>query len=45
MQPVVRTKKGNEFVSPATLAEVADYLVKNPTTTLAWRAAPKLVCR
>jgi xanthine dehydrogenase small subunit len=31
---VVRTKKGNEFVSPATLAEVADYLVKNPTTTL-----------
>jgi xanthine dehydrogenase small subunit len=34
LQPVVRTKKGNEFVSPATLAEVADYLVKNPTTTL-----------
>ena len=34
VQPVVRTKKGNEFVSPATLAEVADYLLKNPTTTL-----------
>ena len=34
VQPVVRTRKGNEFVSPATLAEVADYLLKNPTTTL-----------
>ena len=34
VQPVVRTKKGNEFVSPATLAEAADYLLKNPTTTL-----------
>ena len=34
VQPVVRTKKGNEFVSPATVAEVADYLVKHPTTTL-----------
>jgi len=34
VQPVVRTKKGNEFVSPATVAEVADYLIKNPTTTL-----------
>ncbi|WP_408597533.1 xanthine dehydrogenase small subunit [Limnohabitans sp.] len=34
VQPVVRTKKGNEFVSPATLAEVSDYLVKHPTTTL-----------
>ena len=34
VQPVVRTKKGNEFVSPATIAEVADYLMKNPTTTL-----------
>ena len=34
VQPVVRTRKGNEFVSPATLAEVADYLVKNPSTTL-----------
>jgi xanthine dehydrogenase small subunit len=31
---VVRTRKGNEFVSPSTLAEVADYLVKHPTTTL-----------
>jgi len=31
---VVRTKKGNEFVSPATVVEVADYLLKNPTTTL-----------
>ena len=34
VQPVVRTKKGNEFVSPSTLSEVADYLVKHPTTTL-----------
>jgi len=34
VQPVVRTKKGNEFLSPSTLAEVADYLLKNPTTTL-----------
>ena len=34
LQPVVRTRKGNEFVSPATLAEVADYLVKKPQTTL-----------
>ena len=34
VQPVVRTKKGNEFVSPATLAEVADYLLKFPSTTL-----------
>jgi xanthine dehydrogenase small subunit len=34
VQPVVRTRKGNEFVSPATLAEVSDYLVKHPTTTL-----------
>jgi xanthine dehydrogenase small subunit len=33
-QPVVRTRKGNEFVSPATIAEVADYLVKHPTSTL-----------
>jgi xanthine dehydrogenase small subunit len=30
VQPVVRTRKGNEFVSPATIAEVADYLVKHP---------------
>ena len=34
VQPVVRTRKGNEFVSPATLAEVADYLVKHPSSTL-----------
>lgn len=34
VQPVVRTRKGNEFVSPATLAEVADYLLKHPQTTL-----------
>jgi len=34
VQPVVRTRKVNEFVSPATLGEVADYLVKNPQTTL-----------
>ena len=34
VQPVVRTRKGNEFVSPSTLSEVADYLVKNPSTTL-----------
>ena len=34
VQPVLRTRKGNEFVSPATLAEVADYLVKHPETTL-----------
>jgi xanthine dehydrogenase small subunit len=34
VQPVVRTRKGNEFVSPATIAEVADYLVKHPTSTL-----------
>ncbi len=34
VQPVVRTRKGHEFVSPATLAEVADYLVKHPGATL-----------
>lgn len=34
VQPVVRTRKGNEFVSPATLDEAADYLAKNPQTTL-----------
>ena len=34
VQPVVRTRKGNEFVSPSTLAEVADYLMKHPETTL-----------
>jgi xanthine dehydrogenase small subunit len=31
---VVRTRKGNVFVSPATMAEVADYLVKHPQATL-----------
>jgi xanthine dehydrogenase small subunit len=34
VQPVVRTRKGNEFVSPATVAEVADYLLKHPLATL-----------
>jgi xanthine dehydrogenase small subunit len=34
LQPVVRTRKGNEFVSPATVQEVADYLLKKPQTTL-----------
>lgn len=34
VQPVVRTKKGSEFVSPSTLAEVAQCLVQNPGTTL-----------
>jgi xanthine dehydrogenase small subunit len=34
VQPVVRTRKGNVFVSPATVAEVADYLVKHPQSTL-----------
>jgi xanthine dehydrogenase small subunit len=34
VQPVVRTKKGSEFVSPATVAEVAHYLLSNPTATL-----------
>ena len=33
-QPVVRTKKGSEFVSPATVDEVAAYLVKHPQATL-----------
>jgi xanthine dehydrogenase small subunit len=34
VQPVVRTRKGNEFVAPATVTEVADYLVKHPNATL-----------
>ena len=34
VQPVVRTRKGNEFVSPATLAEVAHYLIEHPEATL-----------
>jgi len=34
VQPVVRTKKGNDFVSPSSVAEVAEYLIKHPNTTL-----------
>lgn len=34
VQPVVRTRKGSEFVSPATLIEVAEYLVEHPEATL-----------
>jgi xanthine dehydrogenase small subunit len=34
VQPVVRTKKGSEFVSPATLDELADYLLQHPSATL-----------
>ncbi len=34
VQPVVRTRKGNEFVSPATLMEVAHYMVEHPEATL-----------
>lgn len=34
VQPVLRTKKGSEFVAPATVEELADYLVKNPDATL-----------
>jgi len=34
LQPVVRTRKGNEFVSPATIGEVADYLVQFPQSTI-----------
>jgi xanthine dehydrogenase small subunit len=34
VQPVVRTRKGNEFVAPATVAEVATYLVLHPNATL-----------
>jgi len=34
VQPVVRTRKGNEFVSPSSVAEVAAYLTKHPSTTL-----------
>jgi xanthine dehydrogenase small subunit len=33
-QPVVRTKKGSEFVSPSTVDEVATYLAKHPKATL-----------
>jgi xanthine dehydrogenase small subunit len=34
VQPVVRTKKGNEFVSPSSVDEVAEYLIKHPNATL-----------
>ncbi|MDI9332868.1 MAG: xanthine dehydrogenase small subunit [Cytophagales bacterium] len=34
IQPVLRTKKGNEFVSPATIDEVAEYLLAHPKATL-----------
>jgi xanthine dehydrogenase small subunit len=34
VQPVVRTKKGSEFVSPASVAEVAEYLLQHPKATL-----------
>lgn len=34
VQPVVRTRKGSEFVSPATLDEVAHYLQRHPGATL-----------
>jgi xanthine dehydrogenase small subunit len=33
-QPVVRTKKGSEFVSPTTVEEVAAYLTQHPQATL-----------
>jgi xanthine dehydrogenase small subunit len=33
-QPVVRTKKGSEFVSPTTVDEVAAYLAMHPQATL-----------
>jgi xanthine dehydrogenase small subunit len=33
VQPVVRTRKGSEFVSPATLAEVTTYLTRHPQAT------------
>ncbi len=33
-QPVVRTKKGSEFVSPSTTEEVAAYLLQHPQATL-----------
>jgi xanthine dehydrogenase small subunit len=34
VQPVVRTRKGNEFVAPATVAEVSYYLDNHPNATL-----------
>ena len=34
VQPVVRTRKGSEFVSPATMVELVDYLLQHPDATL-----------
>ena len=34
VQPVIRTRKGSEFVSPSTSDEVAAYLVSHPHATL-----------
>lgn len=34
VQPVVRTRKGNEFVSPSSVEEVAKYLIQHPNATL-----------
>jgi xanthine dehydrogenase small subunit len=34
VQPVVRTRKGSEFVSPSTVTEVAHYLQRNPGAML-----------
>ncbi|HMS28121.1 MAG TPA: xanthine dehydrogenase small subunit [Burkholderiaceae bacterium] len=34
VQPVLRTRKGNEFVAPATVEEVADYLLQHPQATI-----------
>ena len=34
IQPVVRTRKGSEFVSPASSAELAAYLAEHPDATL-----------
>jgi len=34
VQPVLRTRKGNEFVAPATVDEVAAYLLKHPKATI-----------
>ena len=33
-QPVLRTRKGNEFVAPSTVAEVAAYVTQHPQATL-----------
>ena len=33
-EPVVRTRKGSEFVSPSSVAEVAAYLTRHPEATL-----------